>query len=226
MTWPTLKGGHRCHAAVSGQPRQPRAGRATSDNYDTIRRASLARHMLIVWFIPMLGCIPPTLELEQPVEPNSPPVTLSVRGPTGDELPWPGPVTLVRGTGTATLVVRDLDLADSLYVQFFVDYGMPDPQPTRTPSCRVGPVIGGDSPDRTISCDIRGVCLPGDVGISRTLLVDAYDREPQLGTDSDLFRTVTEPGYRYEKVYDLLCVDGATGAAVSADATPMGEVLR
>lgn len=158
----------------------------------------------------MLGCFPPTLELEPPVASNTPPVILSVRGPTGDELPWPGPVTLVRGTGTATLLVRDLDLADALFVQFFVDYGLPDPQPTRTPSCRVGPVVVGENTDRTISCDIRGVCLPGDIGTNRTLLVDAYDREPELGTGAELFRAVPEPGYRYEKVYSLLCVDGLT----------------
>lgn len=171
----------------------------------------------------LLGCFPPSLELEPETAPNSPPVLLSVRGPTGEELPWPGPVTLVRGTGNATLIVRDNDLGDSLYAQFFVDYGMPDPQPTRTPSCRVGPVNTGTDPDRTILCDIRGVCLPADVGATRTLLVDVYDREPDVGMGAELFRDVPAPGYRYEKTYSLLCVDAISALPRHGDNTPSRE---
>lgn len=214
------KNGHFCQVRVYAR-HQPAA--MTGPQRLFPRAGTLARAMLLCLSMSMLGCFPPTLELEPPVDPNSPPVTLSVRGPTGDELPWPGPVTLARGATTATLVVRDVDLTDSLYVQFFVDYGLPDPVPTRTPGCRLGPVAVGSNPNRTITCDIRGVCLPGDIGVARTLLIDAYDREPELGSDGDLFRAVPEPGYRYEKVYDLLCVDSVFA---SGDAAPSPEASR
>lgn len=152
------------------------------------------------------GCvIPPDLEQETPdVTVNAPPIVVSVKDEATQEYPSPGPRPFVRGAGEATVTVLDVDTADTLYVQFFVDYDSDDPTPARSPLCRIAPPADGDI-ERTLTCDLRGLCTSADVGTAHFLEVEVYDREPRPGTGAPLFREVPEPGRRSARAYLMTC---------------------
>jgi hypothetical protein len=152
------------------------------------------------------GCvIPPDLQQEtSDLTANAPPIVVSVKDEASQEYPSPGPRPFVRGQGEATVTVLDIDTADTLFVQFFVDYDADDPTPARSPLCRIAPPEGGEV-ERTLRCDLRGLCTSADVGPVHFLEVEVYDREPRPGTAGPLFRDVPEPGRRSARAYLMTC---------------------
>jgi len=153
------------------------------------------------------GCvIPPDLQKEVDGGANSPPIVKTVLDESGQEYPSPGPKEFVRGQGEASVTVYDVDVGDTLYVQFFVDYATEDPTPPRSPLCRGAPPMSGSRVERTLSCDVRGLCTTSDVGKSHFLEVEVYDREPG-SADDVLFRAVSPPGQRSARAYLMTCAE-------------------
>jgi hypothetical protein len=155
------------------------------------------------------GCvIPPDLQQEtSDLTVNAPPIVVSVKDEASQEYPSPGPRPFVRGQGEATVTVLDIDTADTLFVQFFVDYDSDDPTPARSPLCRIAPPEGGEI-ERTLRCDLRGLCTSADVGATHFLEVEVYDREPRpdpTGSNGPLFRDVPVPGRRSARAYLMTC---------------------
>jgi hypothetical protein len=175
--------------------------------------ATLARRLQQSWLVAVAvtlaagGCvIPPDLEQESTdVAVNAPPIVVSVKDETSQEYPSPGPRPFVRGVGEATVTMLDVDTADTLFVQFFVDYDSDDPTPARSPLCRIAPPERPEA-ERTVRCDLRGLCTSADVGTTHFLEVEVYDREPRAGSGTGpLFREIPDPGHRSARAYLMTC---------------------
>jgi hypothetical protein len=175
--------------------------------------ATLARRLQQSWLVAVAvalaagGCvIPPDLEQESTdVAVNAPPIVVSVKDETSQEYPSPGPRPFVRGVGEATVTILDVDTADTLFVQFFVDYDKDDPTPARSPLCRIAPPERPEA-ERTLLCDLRGLCTSADVGTTHFLEVEVYDREPRAEAgNGPLFREIPSPGHRTARAYLMTC---------------------
>lgn len=127
--------------------------------------------------IPSAGCVlPPSLDVDtSDGGVNSPPAITAVRSDE-QELPEPGPVNFETGinAGTMSISLVDTDVADTLYVNLFVDYFVAEPTPPRA-TCTAAPT--GTS-QRTVSCDLTALCTEFDVQHpGRFLTVQVFDRE-------------------------------------------------
>lgn len=110
--------------------------------------------------MPMLcagACIlPPPLEIgDVDAGTSVPPVVEQV---LPDDFATPGPaIKLEPGQSRImTLVVRDPDLSDTIFVRFFVDYNRPQPSNFKASCSAPPPVEGG--PLRNVDCDTQTLC--------------------------------------------------------------------
>lgn len=139
------------------------------------------------------GCVlPPSLELdESDASVNSPPVLRDVRDEAGNPFERPGPRELLVGEGRLVITVADVDLNDTLYVRYYLDYGLAEPTPAKI-TCPAAP---GATPtrERQVTCSLVGVCTGADLAEEHVFEIDVYDRQPQ-DDGQRVFRDVTPPG--------------------------------
>jgi len=140
------------------------------------------------------GCvIPPSLSLEEnDAAVNNPPVLHDVRDEVGNPFERPGPRDIVVGQGRLVITASDNDLDDTLYVRFYMDYGLVDPTPAKI-TCQAAP---GASPtiERQVTCSLIGVCTASDVGTEHMFEIDLYDRTPIDDEPTRINRSVAAPG--------------------------------
>jgi hypothetical protein len=96
------------------------------------------------------GCfLPPSLEPETEADaaPNSIPVII--------DSTFPAVQVAIRkdGQDPLTLTVRDLDVSDTVYVYFYVDYSVPEAGPPLS-EC----TGAGGQHDRVLTCEINSLC--------------------------------------------------------------------
>ncbi|HEU0030074.1 MAG TPA: hypothetical protein VFQ53_05545 [Kofleriaceae bacterium] len=152
-----------------------------------------------------MGCvIPPSLSVDnEDAGVNSPPAITAVRA-DDSELPEPGPVLFERGVGTMSIELVDTDLNDTLTVGIFVDYNFPDENPARA-TCTAKP---SGKPQRTVTCDLIGLCQRADIGQTRNMTVVVFDREVK-DSGSPAFQAMDPPGMKTSKFYFLQCKEPA-----------------
>jgi hypothetical protein len=153
------------------------------------------------------GCVlPPSLSVgTDDAGVDSPPAIISVRSDQ-QELPQPGPLLFNQGGGTLDLTLLDTDVGDTLYVSIFVDYDDPvlgeGPDPTPPRSQCVG--AASNTPIRTAECDLTGLCESDDVGVTRSMEIVVFDRQP-LNTGTPLYQAIPAGGESTNRFYYLQC---------------------
>jgi hypothetical protein len=146
--------------------------------------------------------VPPSLQLDEPdARENAAPIITSVTTDNALSLVEPGPITNIRqGVGSLTVTLRDADLDDRLFVSMFVDYKISDPTSSRA-DCEAPP---GTTATRTINCPITGLCQSTDVGQTRLLWIEVFDREP-LDSGVPLYRAMPAGGASSKWSFSLQC---------------------
>ena len=162
--------------------------------------------------VPLLasGCVlPPSLSIDEGAAAvNSPPVLRDVRDEVGNTFARPGPRTLTVGEGRLVITASDADLGDTLYVRYYLDYGLAGPTTARI-TCPAAP---GAMPtlERQVTCSLVGVCQDGDVGSTEHIFeIDVYDREPQ-DDGENLYRDVSPPGEYTTWWWKVTCAGGGS----------------
>ncbi len=181
--------------------------RTRSTSLISLARSPVARFVLVtVAFVPFASCtacaVPPSLQLDEPdARENAAPIITSVTTDNALSLVEPGPITdIKRGRGSLTVTLRDADIDDKLFVRMFLDYRVSDPTPSRV-FCESSP---STTASRTTNCDISGLCLSGDVGQTRLLWIEVFDREP-LGSGIPLHRAMPAGGASSKWSFSLQC---------------------
>jgi len=158
----------------------------------------------------LVGCvIPPSLSTGDDAGVNSPPAITSV---TSDQqaLPEPGPVLFDVGptAGDVSVSLIDTDLTDTLFVRIFVDYNLPNRFDARA-KCQAPPTM---KPTRTATCHLNALCATEDLGVSRSMTIVVFDREPLApGEGGDPpFQAMPAGGLSTARFYFLKCQPGPT----------------
>lgn len=148
------------------------------------------------------GCaVPPSLQLDEPdARVNSAPIILSISDSAARELVEPGPVSLEVDRGSLSLILRDTDLDDTLYVRFYADYNAPEPTPALA-ACRISP---SGTVNRTLNCLVDGLCTESDVGRERNLWIEVFDREV-LESGTPRYRAMPAGGASTKWQFRLNC---------------------
>ena len=153
------------------------------------------------------GCvIPPDLSVEKnDAAVNAAPVILDVRDEAGNPFERPGPRDVTVGQGRLVLTISDPDLLDTLYVRYFLDYGLPAPTPARI-ECEAAP---GATPtlQRQITCSLVGVCTTPAVGPDHVFEIEVFDRPPVVDDPTRLFRALDPPGLSSAWWWQVTCVE-------------------
>jgi hypothetical protein len=105
----------------------------------------------MAWMLTSGGCfLPPSLEPETEADagPNSIPVIIDSTFTSVDV------AIRKEGQDPLTLTVRDLDVSDTVYVYFYVDYGRNEEQGPPLGECRGA----GGQHDRVLTCEINALC--------------------------------------------------------------------
>ncbi len=167
----------------------PDRGRATAGSCVTERGVTPVARPLhgsrAVRMMPLLllgGCvIPPSLSVDNAdAGVNSPPSIVSARVDSV-EITEPGPVT--NGLGQSALLgltLLDTDLNDTLYVRVFVGYkdAILGETTTATPPRSTCVAAAAKTAQRTATCDLTGLCESQDVGVTRSMTIVVFDRQP------------------------------------------------
>lgn len=153
------------------------------------------------------GCIiPPSLSVDnQDAGTNSPPSILAVRAADkvlGEADPENAANFEFNEAGAVSISLLDTDLLDTLYVRIFVDYTAANPEGQRT-QCTAAP---NDSTRRTVSCDVKSVCLMRDINQTRNMTVVVFDRMP-LESGDPPHQAMPEGGLSASKFFFLNCSD-------------------
>ncbi len=155
------------------------------------------------------GCvIPPDLSVEKSdAAVNAAPVILDVRDEAGNPFERPGPRDVTVGQGRLVLTISDPDLLDTLYVRYFLDYGLPAPTPARI-ECEAAP---GATPtlQRQITCSLVGVCTTPALGPDHIFEIEVFDRPPVVDDPTRLFRALDPPGLSSAWWWQVTCVEAA-----------------
>lgn len=155
------------------------------------------------------GCvIPPSLSLEEnDAAQNAAPVIRDVRDEAGNPFERPGPRDIVVGEGRLVITLVDPDVGDTLYVRYYLDYGLPAPTPARI-ECEAAP---GATPtvERQITCSLVGVCTSPAVGPGHVFEIEVFDRPPIVDDPTRLFRQVAPPGLSTSWWWQASCVEAA-----------------
>lgn len=147
------------------------------------------------------GCfLPPSLESEVKADaaPNAIPVILD------STLPATGLITLQKqGQQPITLTVREPDAGDTVYVYFYVDYGLPDPTPSPNACQGAGPTL-----DRVLDCPLNSLCELLDSSPDEIHFLEAVTTDrARLNNGTPLFRAFPEgTGISYRS-WLMTCVD-------------------
>ncbi len=150
--------------------------------------------------------IPPNLDVDTgDAAVNAAPVILDVRDEAGNPFERPGPRDIIVGEGRLVLTISDPDLADTLFVRYFLDYGLPAPTPARI-GCEAAP---GATPtrDRQITCSLVGVCTTPAVGPDHIFEIEVFDRPPVVDDPTRLFRQIDPPGLSSGWWWQVNCVE-------------------
>jgi hypothetical protein len=105
----------------------------------------------MAWMLASSGCfLPPSLEpeTESDAAPNSIPVIIDSTFTSVDV------AVRKEGQDPLTLTVRDLDVSDTVYVYFYVDYGRNEERGPPLGECRGA----GGQHDRVLTCEINSLC--------------------------------------------------------------------
>ena len=152
------------------------------------------------------GCVfPPSLSLEEgDAAVNAAPVIVDVRDEAGNPFERPGPRDIVVGQGRLVITLADPDVNDTLFVRYYVDYGLPAPTPAII-ECAAAP---GATPtlERQITCSLVGVC--SGVAADRVFEIEVFDRPPILDDNTRLFRQLDPPGLSSSWWWKINCVQG------------------
>lgn len=146
---------------------------------------------------PGWGCVlPPDLEPEGPdAGPSSPPIIVLASPP--ELYAFPGPVVIARGQENPllTLVVEDNDLADSIYVRLYRDYGR-DQIGSPTPAL-VDCGVPGPSPGeaRNVDCTTNALCTSLPDTDNSDHVLEAMVADQPFIADSDP-EAGSQPTYR------------------------------
>jgi hypothetical protein len=153
------------------------------------------------------GCvIPPDLSVDRDASiVNSAPVLLDVRDEAGNPFERPGPRDIIVGQGRLVLTISDPDLSDTLFVRYFLDYGLPAPTPARG-QCEAAP---GSTPtlERQITCSLVGVCTTPALGSDHVFEIEVFDRPPVVDDPTRLFRALDPPGLSSGWWWQATCVE-------------------
>jgi hypothetical protein len=155
------------------------------------------------------GCVfPPDLTQEKDdASVNAAPVILDVRDEAGNPFDRPGPRDITVGMGRLVLTISDPDINDTLYVRYFLDYGLPAPTPARI-ECEAAP---GAEPtlERQITCSLVGVCTTPALGPDHVFEIEVFDRPPVVDDPTRLFRALDPPGLSSGWWWQATCVEAA-----------------
>jgi hypothetical protein len=150
--------------------------------------------------------VPPPIEIES-VDGgvNAPPIIRRANDSALNDLRPPATLTVDLAVSPAAeidLELYDVDAADELTIQFFVDYHL-RPLAARL-TCTAPPAADG-SPTRRISCSTNGLCLAEDVGspVPHRLELEVYDRRPENVAP---YRTPPGDGLFSTWTLDLTCI--------------------
>lgn len=139
---------------------------------------------IVVLALCSVGCvIPPPLEREtgRDAQVNSIPVIVEV----DPNFPTPGPIAVKRTEQEPmSLTVRDLDVEDTIWVYFYVDYNYPQAEPSLN-QCQ----SSVQSIDRVLTCPLFALCAFEDGPADELHILEA------MVTDRELL-PVGEPQYR------------------------------
>lgn len=152
------------------------------------------------------GCvIPPDLEPDDgDAGPSATPVIVEA-GPAPD-FSLPGPIVLDRSDPRRlSLILRDTDVNDVLYVRLYVDYNRPVPTPAWA-ECQAAPT--GD-PVRIAECPVSALCTPIGETDTENHVLEAMVADRPFISDGDP-AAVGQPPYR--------ALDDATRASSSLGA--------
>lgn len=163
--------------------------------------------VLAVAAVSLAGCVfPPSLSLDEgDAAVNAAPVIVDVRDEAGNPFERPGPRDVVVGQGRLVITLSDPDVDDTLFVRYYVDYGLPVPTPAII-ECAAAP---GATPtlERQITCSLVGVC--SGPATDRVFEIEVFDRPPILDDNTRLFRQLDPPGLSSSWWWKLNCVQGA-----------------
>lgn len=152
------------------------------------------------------GCIlPPSLSTgSEDAGVNSPPSITAVRT-DADNLFEPGPISLVRNSGTINFELLDTDAQDTLTVRVFIGYRIEDPTPARA-QCTAPPT---GEPKRAVTCTASAICQASDVGKTLQLSVVVFDRLP-LETGKPEYQAMPEQGLSTSRFFFAECAGPQT----------------
>jgi hypothetical protein len=156
----------------------------------------------------MTACVvPPPLDVDNAdAGLNSPPIITAARDAALNSLRPPATLTvnlMTQPPAQLDMTLFDLDVADELTVQMFVDY---DVAPLDARVTCISPGSADGDATRNLSCTTSGLCLPADVGTpdSHRLEIEVYDGRPE---DLPPYRT-PPPGTQFSTwTLDLICIN-------------------
>lgn len=195
----------------SGAAAAPAGGRKAAGSQGV---ASVARRLLALAPMAFAGaCIlPPPLEIgTEDAGVSSPPVVEQV---LPDDFATPGPPIKLQPDQprTMTLVVRDADLEDTVFVRFFVDYNRPDPGNFKA-SCSAPPPLEG-GPLRNVDCETQTLCdgIAPDNDIEHFLEAVVADRTFLETSDPEaegqpVFRALPSGGASTVTSWTMICLE-------------------
>jgi hypothetical protein len=157
--------------------------------------------------VALAGCvIPPGLELvDEDAAVNAAPVIMDVRDEAGNPFERPGPRDIAIGQGRLVLTLQDPDIKDTLFVRYYVDYGLPLPT-AAVIECEAGP---GATPtlERQITCSLVGVCT--GAATNKVFEIEVFDRPVTVDDQTRLYRKIDPPGLSTSWWWNINCVQGA-----------------
>jgi hypothetical protein len=204
--------------AVTAMSRLLRAGGARSrftcaKSLEVSEAARFVHHLPAVLLVAVIsaasvaGCVfPPSLSLDEgDAAVNAAPVIVDVRDEAGNPFERPGPREITIGQGRLVITLSDPDVNDTLFVRYYVDYGLPVPT-AAVIECEAAP---GAEPtlERQITCSLVGVCT--SLGTDRVFEIEVFDRPPILDDNTRLFRQLDPPGLSSSWWWNINCVQGA-----------------
>jgi hypothetical protein len=148
------------------------------------------------------GCvIPPSLSSNTAdAGANSPPMIVDVKSQS--PLQEGSKVTFdVTNPDPITIDLLDTDVSDTLYVRIFVDYNNPAQPPPRVTCAATG---ASKTPQRTVVCQIGGLCETPDVGKTLGMSIVVFDREPIDGV-MPYYQAMPADGLSTDRFYYLSC---------------------
>lgn len=134
----------------------------------------------------LVGCvIPPPLEREdQDAALNSSPVLTGL----DPRYPSPGPIAVSPDLEPMVLTVRDIDVGDTVWIYFYVDYNYPDPVPHLN-SCQ----SAVSAIERPMNCPINALCAFDDGPPDQIHFLEAMITDRALLPDGEpLYRALPE----------------------------------